>query len=58
MPIFQERVKGTAEAQAIPTFLKSVASAPYSGPTVAVMPLINLSGDRQQEYFTKAWRRN
>jgi adenylate cyclase len=53
VPIFQERVKGTAEAQAIPTFLKSVASAPYSGPTVAVMPLINLTGDRQQEYFTE-----
>jgi TolB-like protein len=27
--------------------------APPSGPSVAVMPLLNLTGDRQQEYFTE-----
>jgi adenylate cyclase len=27
-------------------------SAPSTGPSIAVMPLINLTGDREQEYFT------
>jgi adenylate cyclase len=44
---------GSSSRQESPGASLSSAQALPSGPSVAVMPLLNLTGDRQQEYFTE-----
>jgi adenylate cyclase len=52
VPVFQAASGGAARAP-LAGGTQPVASPLSLGPSVAVMPLLNLTGDRSQEYFTE-----
>jgi adenylate cyclase len=52
VPIFLDRVKEKAEVEAIKGVTENPTLALPSGPSVAVMPLLNLTGNSKQEFFT------
>jgi TolB-like protein len=53
VPVFRSVSGQEGADMVIPGVCQEPILAPPSGPSVAVMPLLNLTGDRKQEYFTE-----
>jgi len=53
VPVFRAVSRQEGAGFVIPGVRQEPILAPPSGPSVAVMPLLNLTGDRKQEYFTE-----
>jgi adenylate cyclase len=53
VPVFRAVARQEGAGVVIPGVRQEPILALPSGPSVAVMPLLNLTGDRQQEYFTE-----
>jgi adenylate cyclase len=53
VPVFRSASRQESAGVVIPGVRREPILALPSGPSVAVMPLLNLTGDRQQEYFTE-----
>ena len=53
VPVFRWVSRQKSGGVVIPKALKDPILMLPTGPSVAVMPLINLTGDREQEYFTE-----
>ena len=53
VPVFRQVSRQKGVGLVIPGVRQEPIAAQPSGPSVAVMPLLNLTGDRQQEYFTE-----
>ena len=53
VPVFRSVSKQEGAGVVIPEAPQEPILALPSGPSVAVMPLLNLTGDRKQEYFTE-----
>ena len=53
VPVFRAVSRQEGAGFVIPGVRQEPILAPPSGPSVAVMPLLNLTGDRKQEYFAE-----
>jgi adenylate cyclase len=53
VPVFHSSPPQKAPGSILSEVLREQRLSLPSGPSVAVMPLLNLTGDRQQEYFTE-----